>query len=218
MVRRGWSVMEVPDGWVQVLRGPRPPAVRWPKAEKVSKESSAVQQRERQSGPKWGGRPVPVQQSSGGPSGRWRVGSEPQRVSPDAVRQAARDRVAKLQQALEVLGDISGAEVDGLRCALEKAKKLSSEPTVEVQITECKGFIARAEKRVADLDAQRAQEVAALEEGRARVATSRDRSIVPASRCGDALTHGDNCRVLELTSKLSEGAEHMVEITGGMMS
>ena len=31
MVRRGWSVMEVPDGWLQVLRRPRPPAVRWPK-------------------------------------------------------------------------------------------------------------------------------------------------------------------------------------------
>ena len=55
-----------------------------------------------------------------GRSGRWRVGSEPQRVSPDAVRQAAHDRVAKLQQALEVLGDISGAEVDGLRSALER--------------------------------------------------------------------------------------------------
>ena len=86
------------------------------------------------------------------------------------MRQAARDRVAKLQQALEVLGDILGAEVDWLRSALGKAKKMSSEPTAEVQITECKGFIARAEKRVAELDAQRAQEVAAaLEEGRARL-------------------------------------------------
>ena len=66
--------------------------------------------------------------------------------------------VAKLQQALEVLGDISGAEVDGLRSALEKAKKLSSEKMEEVQITGCKGFIARSEKRVSDLDAQRAQE------------------------------------------------------------
>ena len=146
------------------------------------------------------------------------------------------------------------------------------------------------QKRVADLDAQRAQEVAALEEGRARFATSRVRSIVPASRCvaitrrfcvrgvevegsreptasadwtgsssgrtlwtrretdlsvwtgawpgprhasvgelsawleerhadlRDTLTLGDNCRVLELTSKLSEGTEHMVEITSGMMS
>ena len=34
----------------------------------------------------------------------------------------------------------------------------------------------------------------------------------------DALTLGDNCRVLELTSKLSEGAGHTVEITSGMTS
>ena len=59
--------------------------------------------------------------------------------------------------------------MDGLRSALEKARKLSSEPAVEVQITECKGFIVRAEKRVAELDAQRAREVAASEEGRVRL-------------------------------------------------
>ena len=31
MPRKG-STLEVPDGWLQVIRGPRPPAVRWPKA------------------------------------------------------------------------------------------------------------------------------------------------------------------------------------------
>ena len=30
MPRKGWSTLEVPDGWLQVIRGPRPPAVRWP--------------------------------------------------------------------------------------------------------------------------------------------------------------------------------------------
>ena len=30
MVRRGWTHVEVPSGWVQVLRGPRPPSVQWP--------------------------------------------------------------------------------------------------------------------------------------------------------------------------------------------
>ena len=33
----------------------------------------------------------------------------------------------------------------------------------------------------------------------------------------DALAVGDNARVLEITSKLSEGTEHMVELTGGML-
>ena len=28
--RKGWTVMEVPNGWYEVLRGPRPPYVRWP--------------------------------------------------------------------------------------------------------------------------------------------------------------------------------------------
>ena len=36
MVRRGWSTVEVPSGWLQVIRGPKPPAVRWPPANKVS--------------------------------------------------------------------------------------------------------------------------------------------------------------------------------------
>ena len=100
---------------------------------------------------------MPVQQSNGGPSGRWRVGSEPQRASPDAVGQAARDRVAKLQQALGVLGDTSGAEVDGSRSALEKAKKMFSEPTVEVQITECRGLSLGPRSVWPNLDVQRAR-------------------------------------------------------------
>ena len=87
------------------------------------------------------------------------------RVSPDAARQAARDRVAKLQQALVVLGETCGwSEI-----RFGEAQKSASEPTLEVQVTECKSFIARAENRVAALDAQRAQEVASLEEGRARL-------------------------------------------------
>ena len=155
--------MEVPNGWLQVLRGPRPPAARWPKGEKKSKSSQdSLQQR----APPSGVRPTPA--SSGVRTGRWRAGQE-QRTSPDAVRQEARERVVKLQRALEVLGETSGPEVGGLRSALEKARKLSSEPAVEVQITECKGFIVRAEKRVAELDAQRAREVAALEEGKVRL-------------------------------------------------
>ena len=32
MPRRGWSAMEIPSGWFEVIRGPRPPSVRWPQA------------------------------------------------------------------------------------------------------------------------------------------------------------------------------------------
>ena len=236
----------------------------------------------------WEGRPVQAQNSSGGRNGRWR--ECPERVSPNAARQAARDRVAKLQQALVVLGETSGPEVDGLRSALAKAQKSASEPTLEVQVTECKSFIARAEKRVAALDAQRAHEVASLEEGRARLIRLESVALeapqvarpppevssevlqlrelvsqlqaqirgpdhqdapcmptvkrpyrsgqgsgpvpvmpryIPAELSAwmgerqadlqDAFADGDNARILEIPSKLSEGAEHMVELTGGMM-
>ena len=182
------------------MRGPRPPAARWPKAEKLSKEPSAVQQR---GASVWavGRRSTSV--TSAGRSGCWRAGPEQQRVSPDAVRQAARERAVKLQQALQVLGDTSGPEVEGLRSALEKAKKLSSEPTAEVQITECQNFIARAEKRVADLDVLRAQEVAALEEGRARLQRLQEMAVaqpVPT----EAPVQESNAEVLFLRAKVAK--------------
>ena len=34
MVRKGWQSMDVPSGWIQVLRGPRPKSVQWPLADK----------------------------------------------------------------------------------------------------------------------------------------------------------------------------------------
>ena len=34
VVRKGWTAMDVPSGWVQVLRGPRPPSQRWPPAKR----------------------------------------------------------------------------------------------------------------------------------------------------------------------------------------
>ena len=32
MVRKGWSTLEVPDGWLKIVRGVRPPSEKWPRA------------------------------------------------------------------------------------------------------------------------------------------------------------------------------------------
>ena len=32
MGRRGWQHVDVPSGWIQVIRGPRPNSVVWPKS------------------------------------------------------------------------------------------------------------------------------------------------------------------------------------------
>ena len=39
MPRRGWNQVEVPSGWIQVLRGPRPKSVLWASAEKTARDS-----------------------------------------------------------------------------------------------------------------------------------------------------------------------------------
>ena len=169
--------MEVPNGWLQVLRGPRPPACEMAKGGEVVEGTSAVQQR--------GGRPV-----SQWTLARWprAAACESRRSAPGSTR-AGRQVTASSPSVGRHLRTRGG----GLRSALEKAKKLSSEPTAEVQITECQNFIAWAEKRVADLDVLRTQEVAALEKGRARLQRLQEMAVaqpvptvalVQESRCG----------------------------------
>ena len=40
MPRKGWSAVQVPDGWLQVIRGPRPPSNKWPTRNRQSSEAS----------------------------------------------------------------------------------------------------------------------------------------------------------------------------------
>ena len=79
MVRKGWTQMEVPSGWVQILRGPRPKSEQWPKQSKsISKVKGRGQQR----------------QSSVSP-----------RHDPDSVMSNARSRIAKLEAAMVAVGE-----------------------------------------------------------------------------------------------------------------
>ena len=94
--------MDVPTGWVQVLRGPRLPSQKWPSVPRPG------QQRQSQV-PRSGG-PVPQRQNqvpcSGGHVQSSRV--QPTRVNPDASRELACATIAKLGKALEVMG-VQGA-------------------------------------------------------------------------------------------------------------
>ena len=103
--------MEVPTGWVQVFRGPRPLSQRKPMAQPV--------QRPRQP---WVS-PVPA-----GPR------APMVRVSPDSDCEVARLKVVKIQQALAVMGDTDGVAVECLKADLEKAKEACQRPP-----TRCRG-------------------------------------------------------------------------------
>ena len=43
MPRRGWSTADVPGGWIQILRGPKPRSEQWPRAGARSPMPNSVQ-------------------------------------------------------------------------------------------------------------------------------------------------------------------------------
>ena len=49
MLRRGW--LPAPDGWVQIIRGPRPPSVKWPSATATRQSSNTVKKQGQPPGP-----------------------------------------------------------------------------------------------------------------------------------------------------------------------
>ena len=142
MVRRGWSAVATPAGWYEIIRGPRPPSVQWPKGK--GKGNQDVQQRAEASGPRPGGarfsgglwnrgdsqRSTKIRSLGGalaalGPedsSAKTELEgalkrakaqeSTPTRVDPDARVGAARDRVARLEQAISAMGNSQGPKMD----------------------------------------------------------------------------------------------------------
>ena len=186
MVRRGWQQLNVPTGWVQILRGPRPKAEKWPAA-------SAI---------------VPGPPNSGG--GRWRrvpqSGGDPQtagsrRLNPDEALAAARARVSRLETALEVLGESDSTEVRTLREVLKQARHSAQEQPISAQIKDTEEFIARSTNRLQVLATKRSEEEQLLENATARLARLRELATSgppPASHTADL-----DVQVSELKAKLA---------------
>ena len=89
MPRKGWRTVQVPDGWLQELRGPRPPSVKWSKAVPQSKSAASPSH----------SRPGPV----GGPPPLRHTSKPPEQVAADVVGE-----IERLKAAIPALGD-SGA-------------------------------------------------------------------------------------------------------------
>ena len=139
MVRKGWSQLEVPNGWVQIIRGPRPKSVQWPRASQTSPQPAGARV-PRQPKPN-----APVVKTSGmRPFG-----------DPSVKVTEAQERVAKLESALAALHGVEGPEVDSLRAALKRAEDVKLTP-LDVQAKECEAFLVRARAHLTELDAKRA--------------------------------------------------------------
>ena len=188
MPRRGWSAFPVSDGWVQVLRGPRPPAAKWPMAPKQHSVASGHSKPTTAGQTQTKVRSLEAALAALGPEEsvakaevesalqRAKQGSRVTRLDPDTKVAVARERVAWLERTLAAMGDFEGPEVASLRTALKQAQKEAKEMPVDVQIRDREAFIERAHKKIAKIDEERASEVKSLEEAERKLLELRAQS------------------------------------------
>ena len=121
MGRRGWKSLDTPTGWVQVIRGPRPPSVQWPR---VGQQSRQLVQHPRQSPTN---RPTSVQAKSSG--------LRPFQ-DPSVKAAAAKERLSMLETALSAMDGMEGPEVDMVRNAYKWALEAVRGTPIDVQVKE----------------------------------------------------------------------------------
>ena len=153
MPRRVWSKVDVPSGWVQIVRGPRPKSEQWPRRVTMPEHQPSVAQKSPVSRP---------------PQAFARSAKE--KVNPDVARCAALTQLQKLEKALEVMGDAEGPAVDALKLELDKARRAAKVAPLSVQIPATQEFIKRSEKRLMDLEEERKAEAELLQDAKERLA------------------------------------------------
>ena len=132
MPRRGWGAFESSDGWIKILRGNQPPAEQWPRVQKqTTVVSPELKGRWRNGAPNTPKTPSKLQSLEAALSS---LGPEDSGARAQLKPEEAKLKVTRLEKALEVMGDSSGAEVDCLQRALAKAQEAARERPLEVQI------------------------------------------------------------------------------------
>ena len=176
MPRRGWIFDEDLSQvlWRQLLRGPRPPSVQWPRRNMSAVNGQRLTQKK--------GKGKGQVKGAGGNSvgkgaGKSKIQTEvPSRRGVAEPSPEGHERVVRLQAALDAMGNTEGPEVQSLREGLRKAKQAVSPGPVGERLDRCAQFICRAEKRLRKADealeklqADRASLVREFAEGRARL-------------------------------------------------
>ena len=160
----GMSGMEVFR--VQVIRGPRPPSVQWPR---LGQQQQIVQQNQR---------PVQVRtpQNQVKTSGE-DVGIRPF-VDPSVKLAAAKERVVKLEIALAAMvWKVPRSSV----CAVHKQEAVQG-VLLNIQIKECESFLSRATSYSEELDTKRAVICQNIEMSKKRLEELKAQSVSPPFR------------------------------------
>ena len=162
MVRKGWSAFPTPSGWYNVVRGPRPPSVQWPRHQPWGHQWSFPVQR-------------PTVSEVKAPSKRrWQRGNVVQ-GNPDVVQVAARSRVERLERAVAFLGEGDSAEIRGLQTALKEACR--ADRPLAAQVEECQAFIQRSQRRLQRLQEEQVKEQQQLDTALERMARFREEML-----------------------------------------
>ena len=134
MPRKGWSTVQVPDGWLQLIRGPCPQAVKWPTKGPNQKKSH-------------GQGPSPVKSRRTSQVAQPPPAEGQRGHTPEEVISNARARVTKLEVAMAAVGE-TDPTFGALQEALKKAQSQAQARPVADRIASTKVFIERAKKRV----------------------------------------------------------------------
>ena len=162
MPRKGWSSLETPAGWYQVIRGLRPkaaPGQQW-------RSSSSWWQH----GGQW---PVAKSEKSQ-VQRRWQRGQGTRGTNPDEVLAAARTKVQRLERAIEALGDSESAEARWLTSALVEARRAAQERPTAIQVEERQAYIQRSRYRLLRMEQERVVEQKELSAAVARLTRLRE--------------------------------------------
>ena len=175
MPRREWIFDEDLSQvlWRQLLRGPRPPSVQWPRRNVSAVDGQPPAPKKGKGKGQAKGAGKGVGNGAGKAKGHTDVQSRRGVGEPSPE---GRERVVRLQAALDAMGNADDPEVLSLREALRKAKQPVSPGPVGGRLDRCAHFIGRAEKRLQKADealeklqADRTILVRELAEGRARL-------------------------------------------------
>ena len=155
-----------PEGWLQVIRGPRPLAAKWPQAQRMSSAAAKDQ--------------VPTTDRQGG---HWCNRG----VDPDTRKAKAWAKVEKLQKALDALGTLGGREVEAIKKSLKKAQEAAQERPIPELVKECKEFMDRSTKRISKLQAELDAETVLLQENHVRLGRLESQQAATPATPGDTI-------------------------------
>ena len=125
--------MPVPEGWVQVIHGPRPTSVQWPRAAKGNPSNNVS---------------LEPHIRAVGASRTFRVARGSHRCRRQGSGRRTPKRVSKLEAALRVVGEDDDT-APNLREALKRARQQAVPLSIPDKVAQCESYLERARKREA---------------------------------------------------------------------